>query len=94
LATFYPGQEDYLEKLNELFALVGFFAFADGEAPTGTINSSNTVFTLAHTPVGTMQLFRNGVLQTAGIDYTLSTHTITYVVAPSTGDTHVCWYRY
>jgi hypothetical protein len=71
--------------------------FADKETPTGLINSSNAVYTLAHTPspAASLQLFRNGVLQTAGgVDYTLATATITYATAPTTGDTHVCWYRY
>lgn len=72
-------------------------SFADLEVPAGTINSANTVFTLAHTPspAASLQLFRNGVLQAAGgTDYALSGSTITYVTAPLTGDTHVCSYRY
>lgn len=81
----------------EAVSLGGAGTFADAEVPTGAINSSNTVFTLAHTPspAVSLQLFRNGVLQRAGgIDYTLATATITYVAAPTTGDTHVCSYRY
>ena len=36
-------------------------------APTGTINGSNTAFTLAHTPMsGTEQIFLNGQLLDAG----------------------------
>jgi len=70
--------------------------FVDAEVPSGTINSSNTVFTLAFTPnpAASLQLYRNGILQRAGgVDYTLATATITYVTAPVTGDTHVCSYR-
>lgn len=68
----------------------------DSEVPTGTINGSNADFTLAHTPsTGSLHLYLNGVRQTAGgVDYSLSTNTITYVSAPITGDTHLADYRY
>lgn len=68
----------------------------DNEVPSGTINGSNTVFTLANapSPASSLQLFLNGLLQTAGgVDYTLSGDTITYATAPETGDAHVAWYR-
>jgi len=70
--------------------------FADTEVPSGTINGANAVFTLANapSPAASLELFLNGVLQRpAGVDYTLSGLTITYVTAPLTGETHVCWYR-
>jgi len=63
--------------------------FVAGEAPAGTINGSNTVFTLANTPVaGTEQVYLNGVRQRrgAGLDYTISGNTITFVSAPQPGD--------
>lgn len=59
------------------------------ETPTGSINGSNTTFTLANTPKsGYEQVFLNGVLQDAGAgnDYTISTTTITMLSAPVTGD--------
>jgi hypothetical protein len=59
------------------------------ETPTGAVNSSNTTFTLANTPIaGTEQVFLNGLLQEpgAGNDYTISGVTITYLTAPVTGD--------
>ena len=68
----------------------------DSEVPSGTINGSNVTFTLANapSPASSLQLFLNGLLQTAGgVDYTLSGSTITYGVAPETGDAHVAWYR-
>lgn len=71
--------------------------FADNETPTGSINGSNTSFTLAHTPSPALSLncFSNGVQQRAGgADFTLATATITYGVAPPTGTTLVCSYRY
>lgn len=63
--------------------------FVDRETPTGTVNGSNTAFTLANTPlVGTESVFLNGILQEpgAGNDYTISGTAITYLTAPVTGD--------
>jgi hypothetical protein len=59
------------------------------ETPTGTIDGSNAVFTIANTPVtGSEHVYVNGVLQEGGgADYTLSTATITFVAGaiPPTG---------
>jgi hypothetical protein len=63
--------------------------FVFNETPSGSINGSNTAFTLANTPVsGSVQVFRNGQLQLsgAGNDYTISGATITYEYAPVTGE--------
>jgi hypothetical protein len=63
-------------------------AFVTREVPSGSVNGSNAVFTLANTPVaGTEQVFLNGLLQQegAGNDYTISGDTITFVTAPETG---------
>jgi hypothetical protein len=59
------------------------------ETPTGSINGSNTTFTLANTPLsGTEEVFLNGILQDAGAgnDYTISSATITMLSAPLSGD--------
>lgn len=60
----------------------------DRATPTGAVNGSNTVFTLAFTPTaGSEHVYLNGILQEpAGEDYTISGSTITYVTAPLTGD--------
>lgn len=63
--------------------------FVDKEIPSGSINGSNTAFTLANTPViGSEHLYLNGVLQEsgAGNDYTISGVNITMLVAPLTGE--------
>jgi phage-related tail fiber protein len=63
--------------------------FVVRETPSGTVNGSNTTFTLANTPTaGTEEVFLNGLLQDpgAGNDYTISGATITYLTAPVTGD--------
>lgn len=69
----------------------GFTAanFVTRETPSGTVNGSTTVFTLANTPTaGTEEVYLNGILQEpgAGNDYTISGATITYLTAPLTGD--------
>lgn len=59
------------------------------ETPSGSVNGSNTAFTLANTPVnGTEQVFLNGLLQEpgSGNDYTISGENITMLSAPTTGD--------
>lgn len=63
--------------------------FVTRETPAGSINGSNTAFTLANTPTaGTEEVFLNGLLQEpgAGNDYTISGATITYLTAPISGD--------
>ena len=63
--------------------------FVDKEIPSGSINGSNAAFVLANTPVsGSEHVYLNGVLQEsgAGNDYTIATATITFAVAPLTGE--------
>lgn len=70
--------------------------FVDAETPSGTINGSNTAFTLANTPVtGSLQLFLNGVrlVVGAGNDYTLTGASISMTTAPITGDSLIATYR-
>lgn len=59
-----------------------------GEVPTGSINGSNLVFTLASTyNTGSTMVYLNGIRCELGLDYTETTgHTITFSTAPSTGD--------
>jgi hypothetical protein len=65
-----------------------------GETPLGTIGSSNTVFTLAFTPLNAaVDLFLNGVAQRPTVDFLLAGSTITYTVPPRTGDVHTASYR-
>ncbi len=67
--------------------------FVISETPSGTINGSNTSFTLWNTPVAwTVQVFLNWLLQTVTDDYTISWSTITYIVAPVSGDVLRCTY--
>jgi hypothetical protein len=57
------------------------------ETPSGTINGSNTAFTLAQTPQENeaVQLFLDGLYLIEGTDYTLSGTSITMTTAPVLG---------
>lgn len=70
--------------------------YADNETPSGTINGSNTAFTLANSPspAGSLQLYLDGVGQIAATDYTLSGASVTFTSAPSTGGLLRAFYRY
>ncbi len=71
--------------------------FVDQEVPTGAVNGSNTVFSLAQPPdpPGSLQVFRNGIMLKAGVDYTLSGTTVTFgtLSVPQTGDLLLVSYR-
>jgi hypothetical protein len=70
-------------------------SFAENETPSGTINGSNTAFTLAHAPTtGSLKLFLNGARQQLTGDYTLSGTTITFLTAPQSGSILLADYRY
>jgi hypothetical protein len=71
-------------------------SFSDNEIPVGTVNGVNVTFTLnnAPNPASSLQLYKNGLLLKATVDYTLSSLTITYAVAPANGAVHVAWYRF
>jgi hypothetical protein len=77
---------------------VGGASFADSEVPTGAINGSNAVFTLATapSPAGSLELYLNGLLMRQGADYQITTNTITFFLAsvPQTGDILVASYRF
>jgi len=71
--------------------------FRDGETPSGTVDGSNNVFSLSYqpSPASSLLLYRNGLLQKAGIDYTLSGSTVTFLTGatPQSGDILVGAYR-
>jgi hypothetical protein len=71
--------------------------FVDSEPPGGIVDGSNCVFTLAAAPnpAGSLTVYRNGLLQKAGQDYTAEGSTIEFVAAavPQPGDTLLVSYR-
>ncbi len=51
-----------------------------GETPGGTLNGSNAIFTLAHTPVAPyVAIYRNGLRQAPAVDYTLTGSSIQFL---------------
>jgi hypothetical protein len=72
-------------------------SFVDGEAPSGIVDGSNATFGLsaAPTPTTSLAIYRNGLLQKAGSDFTLSGQTVQFVAAaiPQPGDTLLASYR-
>lgn len=70
-----------------------------GEIPTGPIDGSNVTYTLKDAPIPyTLQLVKNGLVQTPNVDYTISLNVIKYTapLQPSTtnaqGDNHYAQY--
>jgi hypothetical protein len=72
--------------------------FEDAERPAGAINSLNTQFTLASTPspAASIAVYRNGILQQAGVDFTVSGNVLTFAgpSIPQTGDSLQAFYRH
>ncbi|MBI3209993.1 MAG: hypothetical protein HYZ37_14000 [Candidatus Solibacter usitatus] len=72
-------------------------SFVDGETPAGLVNGTNAVFTLADAPVpaNSLMLYRNGVLQRAGTDFSISSNTVTFTSGshPQNGDLLAASYR-
>jgi len=72
--------------------------YSDAETPAGTVNGVNAVFTLvfAPSPATSLIIFRNGLLQTHGFDYSLSGNVVTFLAGslPQTGDELIASYRY
>jgi len=67
------------------------YNFVDGDSPVGVVDGSNTTFTLngVPNPATSVALYRNGVLQKAGFDYTLSGGGIQFVAASTPQPTDV-----
>lgn len=65
------------------------------EVPSGTINGSNKVFTLANTPDDplSLELFLDGLKQRPTTDYTISGSTITFVNAPALAQDIYAYYQ-
>jgi hypothetical protein len=71
--------------------------FVDAETPSGNVNGTNVSFSLANTPSlpTDVLLYKNGIVQLYGIDYTVSGSTITFASGepPMTGDELKAYYR-
>ena len=71
--------------------------FVDNDAPAGLVDGANTAFTLSGVPVpaASLTVYRNGMLQKQGQDFTLTGNQIQFfpAAAPQAGDTLVASYR-
>jgi hypothetical protein len=72
-------------------------SFMDGDSPSGIVDGSNTTFTLSATPspATSLAVYRNGILQKVGQDFTANGNTVVFVAAdaPQPGDTLLASYR-
>ena len=73
-------------------------SFVNNETPGGAVDGSNATFTLANTPspATSLALYRNGLLQQAGVDFNLQTGgSILFVTAavPQPGDVMLANYQ-
>ena len=63
-------------------SLTGTHGHVFNDIPSGVIDGSNDIFFLTDTPVpqGSLQLYKNGILQMSGVgnDYTFDTNTIIF----------------
>lgn len=73
------------------------FTFVDAETPAGTVDGANAVFQLAAAPdpPASLAVYRNGILQKAVQDFTVTDRTLQFVEAatPQPGDTLTATYR-
>jgi hypothetical protein len=71
--------------------------YVDAQTPSGTENGSNDIFDLASSPspATSLALYRNGLLQETGVDFTLSGAVITFlaVSTPKSTDILQAFYR-
>lgn len=72
-------------------------SFVDSDTPAGIVDGSNTTFTLSQTPSPStsLALYRNGIMQKAGRDFSVGGSSLVFVTAnvPQPGDTLLASYR-
>jgi hypothetical protein len=92
-----PQTTDLLAASYRLSVSIPGVGFVDQQTPSGTANGVNAVFTLsqAPNPSTSLEVYRNGLLLTAGEDYTLSGAVITFITGllPQSTDIILCSYR-
>jgi hypothetical protein len=97
LAASVPQAGDSLLASYRVSVAIAGVGFVDSEAPGGTIDGVNTSFTLsqAPSPSSSLEVFRNGLRLTSGLDYTASNNTLTFGggYVPQSGDVLLCSYR-
>ncbi len=72
-------------------------SFVDSDSPAGIVDGSNVTFALTAvpSPATSLAVYRNGLLQKPGFDYTAAGNSLQFAVlsAPQPGDTLVASYR-
>lgn len=69
--------------------------FIDDETPSGTVNGSNTIFTISKAPeTGSLKVYRGGIRLRVTEDYTFSGKTITFTIPPVTGEILLADFRF
>jgi hypothetical protein len=72
-------------------------SFVDADIPSGVVDGANQSFSLAAIPdpVASLALYRNGLLQKAGFDFTITGRTLQFLsgAVPQPGDTLLASYR-
>jgi hypothetical protein len=97
LETFYKltaySEEGLLSWGPNTVSLVSTLANSFIQRDILTATGSQTVYTLTFTPLtNSLYVFRNGVFQTVGVDYSLSGQTLTFFSAPLSSDLVVAVY--
>jgi len=97
LSSTVPQPGDLLRASYRISVSLPGVAFIDSEAPSGTINGSNTTFTLSQIPypAASVSVYRNGLRLASSVDYGISGNVITFAsgFVPQTGDSLLCSYR-
>ena len=97
LAGAVPQAGDALLASYRLSVTITGVGFVDMETPGGTIDGANASFTLSQVPnpAGSLEVFRNGLRMTSGLDYSSSNNTLTFSsgYVPQIGDVLLCSYR-
>lgn len=97
LSSTAPQTNDVLLASYRVSVTINGVGFVDMETPAGTANGSNTLFTLSHvpSPASSVAVFRNGMRLASGLDYTISTNSVTFAAGdiPQSGDVILCSYR-
>ena len=97
-ASAIPQTGDTLQAYYRLAGTSTTPLYIDDQIPQGTINGTNTVFTLtsAPSPLLSLKLYKNGDLLQQNTDYTVNGTSITFAsasVTPQSGDSLVAFYR-
>ena len=92
-----PQPADELIASYRVSVAIPGLGFVDQETPAGTIDGNNSSFTLSQVPnpAGSLEVFRNGLRLTSGLDYSASNNAVTFASAdvPQIGDVLLCSYR-